>query len=84
MAMCRALLKVVGGLARRLVVLLSAAGGAYWHLATYCGPSLEPFPSIGGGAHRPFATLCPLAPCLAYPYFRTHPSFPLVGCANTF
>ena len=69
-----------GALAGRLVVLLSAAGGAYWRLAT-C-PFLEPFPSIGGGAHRPLTPLCPPSPCLAYPYLPTHASFLLGGCAN--
>ena len=39
--------------------LLSAAGGAYWPLATSPCPSLEPFPSAGGGAHRPATTSCP-------------------------
>ena len=42
-----------GGLARRLVVLPSAAAGAYWPLATYRCPSLEPFPSVGSGDHQP-------------------------------
>ena len=28
--------------------------------------SLGPFPSIGGGAHRPLTTLCPSSPSLAY------------------
>ena len=28
--------------------------------------SLAPFPSIGGGAHRPLTTLCPSSPSLAY------------------
>ena len=62
------------------------AGGAYWTLATYPSPFLEPFPFIGGGAHRPLTTLCPPSPCLdsclAWPYLPTHPSLPLVGCAN--
>ena len=33
------------------VMISSAAGGAYWPIAIRC-PSLGPFPSIGGGAHR--------------------------------
>ena len=33
------------------VLFSSAAGGAYWPIAIGC-PSLGPFPSIGGGAHR--------------------------------
>ena len=41
-----------------------------------------PFPSVGGGAHRPFTSLCPPSPCLAYPCLPTHSLFPLVGCAN--
>ena len=45
-------------------------------------PSLEPFPSVGGGAHRPLTTMCPPSPCLAYPYLPTPPSSPLGGCAN--
>ena len=40
---------MVGVLAQPLVVLLPEAGGAYWPLATYSCPSLEPFPSFGGG-----------------------------------
>ena len=36
-----------------------------WYDATYC-PSLGPFPSIGGGAHRPLTTLCPSSSSLAY------------------
>ena len=45
-------------------------------------PFLEPSPSAGGDAHRPPTPSCPPSPCLAYPYFPTHPSFPLGGCAN--
>ena len=63
-------------------MLLSAAGGGYWPLATYRCPSLEPCPSAGSGAHRPLTTLCPRSPSLAYPYLPTHPSFPLGGGAN--
>ena len=33
------------------VMISSAAGGAYWPIAIRC-PSLGPFPSVGGGAHR--------------------------------
>ena len=40
------------------------------------------FLSVGGSAHRSLTTLCPPSLCLAYPYLPTHPSFPLVGCAN--
>ena len=54
-------------------MLLSAAGHCL---------SLDPFPSIGVGAHRALTTLCPPSPSLAYPDLCTHPSFPLVGCAN--
>ena len=54
----------------------------YWPLATNPCPFLEPFPSIGGGAHQPLNTVCPSFPCLPHPYLPTHPSFPLVGCAN--
>ena len=50
-----------------LVVLLSAAGGAYWPLATSPCPFLEPFPSTGG-AHRLFTALCAPSPCLTYAY----------------
>ena len=49
-----------------------------WALVTDCCPSLEPFPSRGGGTHWPL----PPSPCLAYPYFPRHPSFPLVGRAH--
>ena len=63
----------VRGLARRPVVLLSAAGGAYWPLVIYPCPSLEPFPSVGGGAHRPLGPQCPASPCLACPYLHTLP-----------
>ena len=49
-----------------LIVLLSAAGGAYWPIATYSCPSFELFASIGGGVHRPLATLCPPSSCLAW------------------
>ena len=38
------------------VMISSAAGGAYWPIAIRC-PSLEPFPSVGGGAHRLLTTL---------------------------
>ena len=69
------------GLAWHLVVLLSAAGSAYWLLATYCCPSLESLPSIGGGTHRPLTNLCSPSPCLAYRYLPT-PSFALVGRAH--
>ena len=41
---------------RHGVLFSSAAGGAYWLIAICC-PSLGPFPSIGGGAHRPLTTL---------------------------
>ena len=68
-----------GGLACRL---WSGAVGADWPIATYC-PSLGPFPSISGGAHRPLTALCPPSPSLARPSLSTSPSFPLVGCANT-
>ena len=57
----------VGGLAWRLVVLLSAAGGAYWPLTTYPCPSLEPSPSVGGGARRPVTTSCLVWPILSSP-----------------
>ena len=33
------------------VMISSAAGGAYWPIPIRC-PSLGPFPSVGGGAHR--------------------------------
>ena len=39
-------------------MLLSAAGGAYWPLAT----SLDPPPSAGGSTHRPLTPLCPPFP----------------------
>ena len=43
-------------MACRLCVLFSsAAGRAYWPTAIRC-PSLGPFSSIGGGAHRPLTT----------------------------
>ena len=58
----------MGRLARTLVVSLSAAAGAYWLLATYRCPSLEPSPSVGGGAHQRLTTSCPPSRCLAYPY----------------
>ena len=29
--------------------------------------------TVGGGAHRPLANLCPSSPCRAYPYLLTHP-----------
>ena len=46
-----------GGLACCLCVLFSsAAGGAYWPIAIRF-PSLGPFSSVGGGAHRPLTTL---------------------------
>ena len=38
------------------MVFYSAAGGAYSPMAIRC-PSLGPFPSIGGGAHRSLTTL---------------------------
>ena len=63
-------------------MLLSAAGGAYWPLATHRCPFLEPFPSAGCGAHRPLTNLCPPSPRLAYPDPPPYPSSPLVGCAN--
>ena len=49
-------------------MLLSAAGGANWLIAT-SRPSLEPFASIGSGALQPLAPLCCAAPspCLADP-----------------
>ena len=37
------------------VLFPSAAGGAYWAIAIRF-PSLGPFPSLGGGAHRPLTT----------------------------
>ena len=36
-------------------------------IATCRCPSLEPFASVGGGAHRPLTTLCPPPPSLACP-----------------
>ena len=39
------------------VLFSSAAGSAYWPIAIRC-PSLGPFPSVGGGAHRPPTALC--------------------------
>ena len=62
-----------------LDVLLFAAGGTFWPPATCCCPFLEPFPSVGGSAHRPLTILYH---SLAYPHLPTHPSFPFVGCAN--
>ena len=50
-------------------------------LATYC-PSLGPFPSIGGGAQRPFSALCPSPLSSAYLSLSTSLSFPSEGCAN--
>ena len=72
------------GVARHLIVLLSAAAGAYWPLAAYRCLSLEPFPSAGGGAHRPRTTMCPPSLCLSSPSLLTPPSFPLGGCALDF
>ena len=54
----------------------------YWPLATYPCPFPDPFPSVGGGAHRPLTTLSPSSPGLAYPYLPTHPSFPSGGRAH--
>ena len=51
----------------------SAAGGAYWPIATSC-PSLGPSPCI---AHRPLTTQCPSSSFLAYPSFSTSLSVPL-------
>ena len=48
-----------GGLARRMSGLLSEAGGARPPVAAHRCPFLEPFPSAGGGAHRPLTTQCP-------------------------
>ena len=31
-------------------------------------PSLDPSPSVGGGAHRPLTPSCPPSPCLATPF----------------
>ena len=59
-------------------VFWSAAGGANWPIATY-RPSLGPFPSIGGVAHRPLTPLCPSPPSLAYLSLSTSLSFPLEG-----
>ena len=70
-----------GGLAGRLVVLLSAADGAHWPLVTNPCPFLEPSASAGSGAHRPLTTFCPYSLCLAYPYLP-EPSIPLGGCAK--
>ena len=66
----------------RCSVLLSEAGGAHGPLATSPCPSLEPSPSVGGGAHRPLTPSCPPSPCLACPYPRTLPPFPSGGCAT--
>ena len=38
------------------VMIAFAASGTYWPIAILC-PSLGPFPSIGGGAHRLLTTL---------------------------
>ena len=45
----------VGGFGMTPDRLLSAAGGAYWPLATYPCPSLNPS-FIGGGAHEHLPT----------------------------
>ena len=51
-------------------MLLPAAGGAYGPLATYPCPSLEPFPSLRRGAHRPLPPL----PLSAWPILTSpHP-----------
>ena len=63
-------------------MLLSAAGGAHWPLATYRCPSLEPSPSAVGGAHRPLTALCPPSPSLAYPSLCASLSFPSGRRAN--
>ena len=59
-----------GGLACCLGVLFSsAAGSTYWPIAICC-PSLGPFPSIVGGAHRPLTSPYPSSLSLPYlPYF---------------
>ena len=64
-----------GGGGCHVGVFWSAGGAAPWPIATYC-PSLGPSPSARGSAHRPFTILCPLPPCLAYPYLPTPPSVP--------
>ena len=67
------------------------SAGGVWHVAlVYCSclqlaircPSLGPFPSIGGGAHRPLTTRCPSSSSSSYLSISTYLSFPLVGCAN--
>ena len=67
-----------GGVGMMPWCVLVRSSGANWPIATYC-PSLGPFPSVGGGAHRPLTTLCPSSP-LAYLSLSTSLPFPL--CAN--
>ena len=66
------------GMSRWGVVLVCSGRRS---LADRC-PSLGPFPSIGGGAHRPLTALCPSSSSLACLSLSTSLSFPLGGCAN--
>ena len=52
----------------------SAGGGAYWPLANYRRPSLDPSPSAGGGAQRPLNPLMP--PPLPPPGLSSPPNTP--------
>ena len=53
------------------MVVLSAAGGAYWFLATCPSPFLAPLHSVGGGALHPSAShhLVPSLPGLSLPLY---------------
>ena len=55
---------------------MTVAAVAYWLIAIRC-PFLGPFPSIGGGAHRPLTALCPSSSSLPYLSLSTSLSFPL-------
>ena len=68
---------ILGPVTKRVGVLLPPADwDANWPIATYC-PSLGPFPSKGGGAHRPLIALCPSSSSLPYPSLSTSLPFSL-------